>query len=448
MRKKIQQGKRQISKLRMKVVLVCGLVSGFLILAGTILVLLNMNSLKKIQATETGFEGGGNDVTNGEIISEFTWEKDPVSNAILGPDAFKSGKEAHSMDGGKGSTKGLSAGANGKNIDLEISGEEIFKQDGIDISLDFKRSEASGDFFSRGNVFNFGMENGYLAINYSVENSMGKKIMVKEKTNYEIPTDPIFRNYKFTYTPSVGKGEIFVNGIIVWQKETDRNSALSWKNAGNIIIGRNMNGGGEDHAIMDNLVIRSCGAATPLAESLLNFMLEAKEGGVKIHWSTSVNENVDYFTLERSLNGSDFVKVVNIYSRKDSADEEYTYTDKTNATTPLVYYRLKQTFKNGKFISHSLSAIKFKSEKGLSIERVSPSPFGNSCDISYFLPKTGRVWILLTDDNGNLLNTESYEAPQGKNVHVFKDNGKIQPGTYCFTLIFDNQKVSKRITRI
>ena len=449
MRKKIQLGKRQQNKVRTKLLIICAIASMIITIAGGLLVFLNINNLSKTKASGTGTEGGGNDLGNGEIISEFTWEKDPVTLAILGPDGIKAGKDAHSMPGGRSSTGGLSPGLHGKNIELEIKADEIFKQDGIDISIDFRRNEPSGDFFSRGSNFNFGMENGFLTINFCIENKVGKSESVREKTQYEIPLDPVFRTYRFIYTPTSGKAEIFVNSMIVWQKEIERNTPLSWKNAGNIIIGRNMNGGGLDRAIFDNLVIRSTGSVSPLAESLLNFMLEAKDGGVKVHWSTSINEKVDYFTIERSINGVDFTNLVNIPSRPDTNDDdEYTFSDGTPVSSPLVYYRLRQTFKNGKFVTHILSAIRFRSDKGFAIERISPVPFRKSCDISFYLPKSGRVWLQITDEKGSILKTENFEAPQGKNVHVYKDEKNLVAGTYTLSLIFENKKASTKMVKL
>ncbi len=448
MRKKIQQGKRQQNKVRTRVIIIFATTSMVVSIAAGLLVFMNINNLSKTRASGTGSEGGGNNLGNGDIISEFTWEKDPITLAILGSDAIKSGKDAHSMTGGRSSTNGLSPGANGKNIDLEIKANEIFKQDGIDISIDFRRNEPSGNFFTRGN-FNFGMANGFLAINFSVENKLGKPETIKEITNYEIPFDPIFRTYRFIYTPTSGKAEIFVNSVIVWQKEVEKNTPLSWKNTENIFIGKDMNGGGLDRVIFDNLIIRSTSSVSPLAESLLNFMLEAKDGGVKIHWSTSINEKVDHFTIERSINGVDFTNLVNIQSRPDTSEnDEYIFADRTPVSTPLVYFRLRQTFKNGKFITHSLSAIRFKSDKGFAIEKVSPVPFKKSCDISYFLPKSGRVWLQISDEEGRILKTENFEAPQGKNVHIYKDEKDLKAGTYTLSLIFDNKKESTKMVKL
>ncbi len=446
MKKKLQHQVKGKNKLKTRVVLIAASVTFVVTMTTGILVYLNLNNLSKTRASGNGAEGGGN-LNNGDIITEFTWEKDPVTTATLGPDAIKVSETAHSMEGGRSSTGGLSPGSKGKNIDLEIEGNELFNQDGIDISIDYRRSEQSGSFIFR-NGFNFGIENYQLVVSYRLEDKKGKVINVKDKTGFEVPEDQTFRTYRFIYNPTSGKAEVFVNNIIVWNRQHEINTPLSWKSGGNIFIGKEMNGDGKDRVIFDNLVIRTAGSVSPLAESLLNFMLEPKKEGVFIHWSTSMNEKVNYFTIERSINGVDFVNVGMIKSDLSKIEgDEYTYTDKTEATTNLVYYRLRQTFQNGKFVTHGLSALKFKTDKSLSIEKISPSPFTGSFDIAYYLPKSGRVWIQMSDETGKILNSLSFEAPQGKNVHVYKADKNLAIGKYTVSLIFDNKKVSSIVTK-
>ncbi|MBK7850673.1 MAG: hypothetical protein IPJ66_05865 [Bacteroidetes bacterium] len=449
MKKSLRTRNRQKARMSTRLMIVIATFSGVFLLTLGWLVYLNFNNLSKTRASGNGSEGGGIALnTTGEILTEFTWEKDPVTMATLGPDGIKSGKDAHSATGGRSSTNGLSPGPNGKDINLEIEGTELFNQEGIDISIDYRKSEPSGSFFSRGNNFNFGIDNGYLSIEYKVENAKGGSESIKEKTNYEVPDDPLYRTYRFIYSPNSGKAEIFVNSVMVWNHQGNPNAPLYWKNAGNIIIGKNMNGNGVDKAILDNLVVRSTGSVSPLAESLLNFMLEPKDGVVKVHWSSSANDKVDYFTIERSINGVDFVNVSNVKANPAKPEgEEYEYTDKTAATTSIVYYRLRQTFLNGKFVTHPLSAIKFKTEKDFAIERINPQQFEHSFDISYFLPKSGRVWMQLTDAKGKVISSETFEAPKGKNVHVFKDQVNLERGEYTLNLIFDNKKISTKVTK-
>ena len=128
--------------------------------------------------------------------------------------------------------------------------------------------------------------------------------------------------------------------------------------------------------------------------------------------------------------------------------DEYIYIDKTPVTSAVVYYRLRQTFKNGKFVTHALSAIRFRSDKSFAIDHLNPVPFQNVCDISYYLPKSGRVWLQITDESGKILNTENFEAPQGKNVHVFKDENNLEAGTYNLSLIFENKKTTTKLIKL
>ncbi|MBK6398498.1 MAG: hypothetical protein IPN61_08130 [Bacteroidetes bacterium] len=446
---KNRQRQKQKNKLRARLLLVAGSVSFVLTITAGIMVYLNVNNVSKTRATATGGEGSGASLGNGDILTEFTWEKDPVTAATLGPDAINVSKDAHSMSGGRSSTGGLSAGANGKDIDLEIEGTELWNQEGIDISIDYSRNEKSGSFFTRENGFNFGMENGFISIAYRLENKRGGIESFKAKTEYEIPVDMNFRTYRFIYNPAKGKAEIFVNSVIVWSNQHAPNTPLSWKNAGKVTIAKGMNGDGKDIAIIDNLIVRTAGNTAPLAESLLNFMLEEKDGGIKIHWSTSVNDKIKSFTIERSINGVDFMNVASVPVNPDMKEtEEYTYTDKTKATTGIVYYRLRQTFINGKFISHSLAAIKMQNEVNLAIEKINPLPFDKSFDVSYFLPKSGKVWIQICDESGKILDTQSFDAPKGKNVHVYKNEKIRESGSYTINLIFDNKKVTRSIIKI
>ena len=436
--------------MRTRLLLVAGALSVIVTLTAGILVFMNLNNLSKTRATATGGEGSGSNLNNGDILTEFTWENDPATKATLGEDAISISSDAHTMKGGRSSTGGLSAGANGKDINMEIQTNEMWNQEGIDISIDFSRNtEKSGSFFYRSNGFNFGMEDGYVSITYRIENKKGGIETIRKKTDYEIPADPIFRNFRFIYTPLTGKAEVFVNSIIIWNNQHDANTPLSWKNAGNIIIGKGMNGDGKDVAIFDNLVVRTAGSTAPLSETLLNFMLEPKNNGITIHWSTSANEKVKNFTIERSVNGVDFVNIASVAATPDhSTGEEYTYSDAVTTGPALYYYRIRQTFLNGKFVTNPLSAVKFQMDKNFAIEHVSPMQFDKSVDVSYFIPKSGRVWFQITDPSGKVIKTESSEAPQGKNLRVIKTEEILKPGSYTLDVIFDNKKLSAKISKL
>ncbi len=447
MRKSRRQTQVPKTKMRMRMIVITGTLCMMFVLSLGWLVFLNLSQNTRTSASNT--EIGGAILNNGEIISNFTWEQDPATKATLGPDAVNISNTAHTAFGGRSSTGGLAPGQPAQDINMVLPATPLFDVEGIDISIDFKRREPSGSFITRGKSIDFGFKKGFIFITYRTIGLSGGFETVTATTDYEIPMDEQFRNYRFIYTPTTGKGELFVNSVIIWSNDGDKNTAMYWNDAGSVFVAKGIDGGGKDIPVIDNFIIRTTGSVSPLAESLINFMLVPSGGDINIHWSTIANDKVDYFTIERSVNGVDFANLTNIASDLSIKEgEAYLFTDKSVSTPGILFYRIRQTFKDGKFITHATSAIKIKTDKAFTIDRISPPTFQNSFNLSYYIPANGRVWVQLVDENGNIQSSETFEATQGKNVYTFRDKKNISTGTYTLNLVFDDKKVTAKVTKV
>jgi len=445
----MKHGRKQVprTKVKVRMMLITGTLCFIFVLSIGWLVVLNLSQNTRTVASNP--EMGGTILNNGEIISNFAWEKDPATKATLGPDAIKISKSAHTDIGGRGSTGGLSPGSPAQDIDMEMEASTLFDVDGIDVSVDFKRHEPNGSFVTRGKSLDFGFRKGFIYITYRTMGLSGGFETVAATTEYEIASDEQFRNYRFIYTPATGKGEIFVNNVVIWSHDGNKNSAMYWKDAGNLFIAKGIDGGGKNIPVIDNFMMRTTGFVSPLAESLLNFMLVPSGNGIKILWNTSANDKVNYFTIERSVNGLDFSNLNNIPADPNlNEGDGYTFVDETANNSGIVFYRIRQTFKDGKFITHATSAIKLKTERALTIDRISPPTFQNTFNLSYYIPSSGRVWVQLVDENGNIRSSETFEAPEGKNVYIYKDKKNLSTGTYTLNLVFDDTKVTAKVTKV
>jgi hypothetical protein len=435
------------TKVKVRMMVITGTLCGIFVLSIGWLVFINLS--QNTRTTASSPEMGGTILNNGEIISNFTWENQSPLKATLGPDATKISNTAHTGFGGRSSTGGLAPGLPAQDINMELGASTLFDVDGIDVSIDFKRHEPSGSFVSRGKSLDFGLRKGFVYITYRTNALSGGFETVTATTEYEIPTDEQFRNYRFIYTPATGKGEIFVNNVVIWSHDGNKNSAMYWKDAGNIVIAKGIDGGGKDIPVIDNFTMRTTGFVSPLAESLINFMVIPGGNGIKIIWNTTANDKVNYFTIERSVNGLDFANVSNISADPNLHEGDgYSFIDETAANSGIIFYRIRQTFKDGKFITHATSAIKMKTEKALTIDRISPPTFQNTFNLSYYIPSSGRVWVQLVDENGNIRSSETFEAPQGKNVYIYKDKKNLTSGTYTLNLVFDETRVTARVTKV
>ncbi|MEO8087476.1 MAG: hypothetical protein ABI763_11680 [Bacteroidota bacterium] len=447
MRKSRRQTQVPKTKMRIRMMVITGSLCLMFALTLGWLVFLNLSQNTRTSASNS--EMGGAILNNGEIISNFTWEKDPATKSTLGPDAIKISNTAHTAFGGRSSTGGLAPGLPAQDINMVLANSPLFDVEGIDVSVDFKRREPSGSFITRGKSIDFGFKKGFINISYRTIGLKGGFETVTATTDYEIPMDEQFRNYRFIYTPTTGKGELFVNSVVIWSNDGNKNSAMYWNDAGNIIIAKDIDGGGKDIPVLDNFVMRTTGSVSPLAESLINFMLIPSGNDIHVHWSSTANEKVDYFTIERSVNGVDFANLTNIPADLTIQEgDEYVYTDKSVNSPGIVFYRMRQTFKDGKFITHATSAIKIKTDKALTIDRIYPPTFQNSFNLAYFIPSSGRVWVQLIDEQGKIQCSETFEAPQGKNVYTFKDRKNMNTGTYTLNLVFDDKKVTAKVTKV
>ena len=87
----------------------------------------------------------------------------------------------------------------------------------------------------------------------------------------------------------------------------------------------------------------------PLPIKLITFYADCEEEEVKISWTTASESNNEFFTVEKSTNGTEFTIVGLVDGAGTSNNVNYydTYDPEISGTT--TYYRLKQTDYDGQF---------------------------------------------------------------------------------------------------
>ncbi|MBK7965295.1 MAG: hypothetical protein IPK10_08325 [Bacteroidetes bacterium] len=240
-------------------------------------------------------------INNGDVIIGFGWDEGKCLISEMGPDATDICMFAECINGGKDNTLGLSAGNGKKNLNLIIPATEDLNGEGLDIAIDYRRLEKTGDFYTRGKEFNFGMKDGKIAIKYKLTATNGKSYSINETTTYEIPEDLEYRNYRFIFSPTTGKGEILVDRVVVWNNQAAAQSKLTWNKSENIIIGNEMNGEGKPLAFFDNLIIRKTSSSSKVPMELLSFSADLDGQYVKLNWHTAKEFGTKEFIIEKVL---------------------------------------------------------------------------------------------------------------------------------------------------
>jgi uncharacterized repeat protein (TIGR03803 family) len=171
-----------------------------------------------------------------------------------------------------------------------------------------------------------------------------------------------------------------------------------------------------------------------LAITLSRFYGTVVQHDAKLTWSTSTEQNMMGYEVERSFNGNDFTRVGNrIPARNIAGTQQYSFTDAQVFATQNrnVYYRIKMINNNA---AVSYSTIIVLSLKEQTNSRLYPNPASDDLFLEVTLPGKNTVFSIYNTE-GRLIRTEQRMVTTGRNLLRFKIND-LAKGIYY--LRYDN----------
>lgn len=176
------------------------------------------------------------------------------------------------------------------------------------------------------------------------------------------------------------------------------------------------------------------GAVNPLPIELLNFDANACNDDVCLNWSTATETNNDYFTIQKTKNGTDFEFVATIDGGGNSTSLlNYSCLDKMNYSGTS-YYRLMQTDFNGDNFYSYLKMVNFEESNEFTFDLYSNPIDGSTLTLQVNACKGQEVNIVIYDALGK----ESFSKKiitneTGNNSYSFDTSDKLSAGIYFIT---------------
>ncbi|GAA3975562.1 hypothetical protein GCM10022407_21390 [Hymenobacter antarcticus] len=176
---------------------------------------------------------------------------------------------------------------------------------------------------------------------------------------------------------------------------------------------------------------RTSSVQTPLPVELTAFTATAvKNVDTQLAWNTASEKNNDYFNVERSLNGTDFVKIGQVIGQgSKSAPTDYALTDtgigaKVSST---VYYRLQQVDTDGTATYSPVRTAAFvKALASAPAITLFPNPGKMTSTLDLTQLPTGTYQVSLLDATGRVVMNTTLSAGL---THVLTLNS-LANGTY------------------
>lgn len=194
-------------------------------------------------------------------------------------------------------------------------------------------------------------------------------------------------------------------------------------------------GCGNDFAV-DDIKFVGCPEGGPLPVQFVDISANQKGSGVSVNWTTSAEYNNDYFMVEKSIDGVNWISMAKVQGAGNSNTSKRYNAYDAKPTAGFNYYRVKQVDIDGKFDFSSIVKSKVNIEKtGVS---VLTNPFVNNIKVDFLSNSNQSVNVKLVDISGKLIATEKWQIAKGSSRVTFEKVNNLQRGMYIFTVTDSN----------
>lgn len=166
---------------------------------------------------------------------------------------------------------------------------------------------------------------------------------------------------------------------------------------------------------------------TILPIELSQFTVTCLPTQIKIEWETLSEVNSDYFEIEKSNDGINFMKIGTINASQNSSELK-TYTWNDNIERELSYYRLKQVDLNGKISYSEIISSNCTREENF---KIYPNPFNNQININ-IETTISPFEVCIKDDLGRVIFKQTIE--NNSNHFTIELDDSIESGIYYIVL--------------
>jgi len=197
------------------------------------------------------------------------------------------------------------------------------------------------------------------------------------------------------------------------------------------------------------MVGRNCYIVLPV--DILNFTATRKnEKAVDLYWETANESYNNSFDIERSTDGSTWVKIGQLSAKHSggSTREKYGFRDIAagNQKAALVFYRIKQADANGKINYTAVKKVYFNS--AFSLLKAYPSPFTSSISIDFVTESNEEAVVQLFDLAGREVSVSVMPVVKGVNHFQYSPVLKIDAGNYILKLTQGANSFTQSLTKV
>ena len=173
----------------------------------------------------------------------------------------------------------------------------------------------------------------------------------------------------------------------------------------------------------------------PLPVELSSFTARMNGNAVVLNWKTATEQNNNIFEIERSSNGSTWVKIGSVQgSGNSNTAKSYSFTDSKLSNTGKYSYRLKQVDNSGSFKYSNVTEVNYTVPTVFSLSQNYPNPFNPNTIISYSLPQASNVKLSVYNALGQMVKVLENESKEAGTYNISFNASELSSGIYFYKI--------------
>jgi hypothetical protein len=182
-----------------------------------------------------------------------------------------------------------------------------------------------------------------------------------------------------------------------------------------------------------------------LASLVTDFRGNLADGQSLLNWATNYNDGIEYFQVQRSVDGVSFESLSTIGTKPTGGSiGSYSFTDNISSlNTPYTYYRLKMKLAKS-IVYSSILRLNLPIRKGEVL--MYPNPITDYAQVGMSSDKKQDLQVLVYDLSGALIDRMNLSLNKGNNVFAINTE-KWKPGSYVLQLVTSTETIHKKLIK-
>ena len=172
------------------------------------------------------------------------------------------------------------------------------------------------------------------------------------------------------------------------------------------------------------------GDQAPLAVKLLYFNGKFIGNQVQLEWKVAAEQQTDYYLIERSTDGRNFIKAGQVPShRSDKTESIYRFTDPSADPSVAVFYRVREVDLNGKLSESGILKLSGNLESNR-FSLAGQNPVNGFVSMQATLKNNVPLMIRVLSSNGAVMHSQSLNGQKGTNLYRLDAFNGLRDGVY------------------